>query len=169
MEQLDGRRVGRVQIVEHHQRNLAALRQALANTLGLEEHGGKRLDEVARRPEVGGEALARMLEHRRPGIISAHPEWARSMFDRAITDIRYECYMPRQRGELRRARESEHAEIPSDLNVRAIAGICSEAVEVLTRMRPATLGQASRLAGVSPADISILEVTLRRRRVLGRT
>lgn len=158
----------RAEVVENHQRDLATLRQALAKTPGLEEHGGKRLDEVARRPEISGEDLAKILERRIPGVIAAHPEWSRGLFDRALTDIRYECYMPRQRSELRRARDAEHAEIPADINVMAIAGICSEAAEVLSRMRPATLGQASRLAGVSPADISILEVTLRRRRARGR-
>jgi tRNA uridine 5-carboxymethylaminomethyl modification enzyme len=87
-----------------------------------------------------------------------------ALMDRAITDLRYECYLPRQRTELRRASAGEHLPIPPELDVRVVAGLSAEAREVLGRFSPRTLGQAGRLAGMSPADVSILEIAIRRLR-----
>ena len=148
--------------VAERSRALASLRLVLRQTVAPPEFGsGKRLEDVARRPEIGVRDLASLLARLCEGDSSRSDA---SLIERAITDIRYEAYLPRQRAEQRRMREAEHAEIPSDLDLRSIGGMCAEAMDVLERMQPATLGQASRLAGVSPSDVSILEITLRRRR-----
>ncbi len=148
--------------------SLAALRLRLARTTAPIIFGsGKKLSDVARRPEITSMVLTDLANSlanpkRIEPLISEV-----SLVERAITDIRYECYLVRQHSELKRALASENSTIPAELDVATVPGLCAEAVEVLQRFRPVTLGQASRLSGISPSDISILEVTLRRRRKSG--
>ena len=148
--------------------SLAALRTRLARTTAPVIFGsGKKLSDVARRPEITPVELAE-LTNSLVNVGKSEPYVAEvSLVERAITDIRYECYLVRQHSELKRALASENALIPSELDIKSVPGLCAEAVEVLHRFRPTTLGQASRLSGISPSDISILEVTLRRRRKSG--
>ncbi|GAB4253760.1 MAG: tRNA uridine-5-carboxymethylaminomethyl(34) synthesis enzyme MnmG [Thermoleophilia bacterium] len=75
---------------------------------------------------------------------------------------RYDGYIQRQLEEIRRHRETESQALPRDLDYRSLEGITVEARDKLNRMKPATLGQASRIAGVSPADISVLLLHLHR-------
>jgi tRNA uridine 5-carboxymethylaminomethyl modification enzyme len=82
--------------------------------------------------------------------------------DRVVTDLRYAGYLTRQRAEIRRPRESEHAPIPAGFDPDSVKGLRAEAREVIRRFRPATLGQASRLAGVNPADVALVALWLRR-------
>ncbi|MEY2713946.1 MAG: hypothetical protein RIT24_289, partial [Planctomycetota bacterium] len=82
--------------------------------------------------------------------------------DRVVTDVRYEGYLVRQRAEIRRQRESEHAPIPAGFDPERVKGLRAEACEVIRRFRPTTLGQASRLAGVNPADVALVALWLRR-------
>lgn len=154
----------RARKVQEHTDALAALRQRLARTTAPLIFGsGKRLSDVARRPEITPIALVDLMNAAVPGIESADL----ALVERAIIDIRYECYLVRQHSELKRVLAAENALIPAELDMKTVVGLCAEAVEVLNRFRPATLGQASRLSGISPSDISILEVTLRRRRKSG--
>ncbi|MSR18928.1 MAG: tRNA uridine-5-carboxymethylaminomethyl(34) synthesis enzyme MnmG [Phycisphaerales bacterium] len=83
---------------------------------------------------------------------------------RASTDYRYEPYIIRARAEARRVAESERMPIPVQLDPAGICGLRTEAVEALQRFRPATLAQAGRLAGVHPADLSIIAIALKRHR-----
>lgn len=139
---------------------LAELRKRLSVAVAPPHFGsGKRLAEVARRPEVTADELVQLL-----ATVERAPAAPRAVMDRAITDLRYECYLPRQRTELRRASAGENLPIPSQLDVRTVAGLSAEAREVLSRFSPRTLGQAGRLAGMSPADVSILEIAIRRMR-----
>lgn len=139
---------------------LAELRKRLSVAVAPPHFGsGKRLAEVARRPEVTADELVELL-----AAVERAPAAPRAVMDRAITDLRYECYLPRQRTELRRASAGENLPIPSQLDVRTVAGLSAEAREVLSRFSPRTLGQAGRLAGMSPADVSILEIAIRRMR-----
>ncbi|HZJ02535.1 MAG TPA: tRNA uridine-5-carboxymethylaminomethyl(34) synthesis enzyme MnmG, partial [Thermoleophilia bacterium] len=75
---------------------------------------------------------------------------------------RYDGYIQRQLSDIRRHRATEHRAIPRGFAYDSIEGITVEARDKLTRLRPATLGQASRIAGVSPADISVLLLHLHR-------
>lgn len=139
---------------------LADVRKRLSVAVAPQRFGqGKRLSEVARRPEVTADELVDLL-----AAVERAPAASRAVMDRAITDLRYECYLPRQRTELRRASAGENLPIPAELDVRTVAGLSAEAREVLGRFSPRTLGQAGRLAGMSPADVSILEIAIRRLR-----
>jgi tRNA uridine 5-carboxymethylaminomethyl modification enzyme len=106
----------------------------------------------ARRPDATLERLASAVQ----GPVDV------PLLDRVMTDLRYEGYLVRQRAEIRRQRESEHAPIPTDFDPMAVQGLRQEAREVMRRFRPATLGQASRLAGVNPADVALVALWLRR-------
>jgi tRNA uridine 5-carboxymethylaminomethyl modification enzyme len=77
-------------------------------------------------------------------------------------EAKYAGYIEKQRVQVARFRRLEDLRIPSDLDYQALVGLRAEAREKLAYVRPATVGQATRLAGVNPADISVLLVHLRR-------
>lgn len=76
------------------------------------------------------------------------------------TDVRYEGYLKRSAEQMAKAKKMEDSPLPPDLDYDAIAGLRLEAREKLARIRPLNLGQAERISGVSPADISVLMVYL---------
>ncbi len=76
---------------------------------------------------------------------------------------KYAGYIERQREEIERQRRSEGLRLPEDLDYAAVAGLSNEARQRLTEARPMTLGQASRLSGMTPAAVSILLIHLKRR------
>jgi tRNA uridine 5-carboxymethylaminomethyl modification enzyme len=87
----------------------------------------------------------------------------RSSWLTTLADRRYEAYITRQRAEIRRQSELEHRSLPQDFDYLGIANMRTEAKHSLHRFRPATFGQASRLEGITPADITILAVLVRSR------
>ena len=86
------------------------------------------------------------------------------MAEAARTRIVYAGYLEQQERQVARARKMEGATIPADLDLARVPNLRTEAREKLIRFRPATLGQATRIAGVTPADISVLMVWLHRHR-----
>ena len=76
------------------------------------------------------------------------------------TEVRYEGYLKRSEEQMQKAKKMEESPLPPDLDYAAIAGLRLEAREKLQRIRPLSLGQAERISGVSPADISVLMVYL---------
>ncbi len=87
-----------------------------------------------------------------PQDVTQHIEW----------NLRYAGYIKRQEIEIQKLEQIDTIEIPEDFSYASIKALCREAREKLSRIRPRTLGQASRISGISPADLSILMVTLRR-------
>ena len=114
--------------------------------------------EYMRRPETPYEALSVLLPH----LDTADP-----VVDEAAqqTDIaaKYEGYIVKQELEIARTRRLEEHAIPDDFPFTDITALKTEAREKLTLFRPATVGQASRIAGVTPADIAVLLVHLKRK------
>ncbi len=129
---------------------LAALRDRFDRLLV----DGRKLADVVRRPEVTADDVAARLD--RPFV--------RRLLERVITESRYEGYLARQRVEVERQAKADEQRLPAWLDFRAVRGLRSEAAEVLARFRPATMGQAGRLAGVNPADLTLLAVAIRRGR-----
>jgi len=76
------------------------------------------------------------------------------------TEIKYSGYIGQQERQVERLKGSERRQIPGDFNFRSIPGISREIGEKLDRVRPSTLGQASRVPGVTPAAVAILDVYL---------
>jgi tRNA uridine 5-carboxymethylaminomethyl modification enzyme len=120
---------------------------------------GERWHDYARRPDVPVAAVVDAL--RTTGV-----DAPMQLVDRVVTDLRYEGYVARQRAEVRRHAESERSPIPETLDPDAIAGLRAEAREALRKFRPATLGQAGRLAGISPADVGLIAIAVRRGRAV---
>ena len=116
-------------------------------------------------PASGGVSLADLL--RRPGVDyhaasglsdggAASPAVVRTV----EANIKYEGYIKRQLAEVRRRERLEGYLLPQDLDYTEVKGLRIEAMQKLSAMRPMTLGQASRISGVSPADISVLLIRL---------
>jgi tRNA uridine 5-carboxymethylaminomethyl modification enzyme len=115
---------------------------------------GKTLREVARRPETSAAFISGRL------TVECDP----ALIDRVITEARYDGYIIRQRAEIKRQAQAEHQRIPGWIAFDTIEGLRAEAVEMLQRFRPATMGQARRLAGITPADMTLLAVAIHRGR-----
>ena len=87
---------------------------------------------------------------------------SRSVLNEIDTTLKYEGFLKRQEEEIERFERLESKLIPTDFNYTAIASLSTEAREKLGQIRPASIGQASRISGVSPADISLLIVHLQK-------
>src|SRR5262249_51219902 len=114
---------------------------------------------------VGQELLAQLL--RRPEISYRDlPSVSTGLSDEIVRQveiaIKYEGYIARQEADVARFKNLEEKEIPPEFDYSTVPSLRLEARQKFTKIRPATLGQASRISGVSPADISILMVWLKR-------
>jgi len=128
---------------------------ALLEHLGLTGiKNGLSLEEVLRRPEV----TMGQLRQANPGLAAMPDEVARQL----EVETKYAGYIQRQQEEVERFRRTEAVAIPAEFDFQAVHGLSAEVVEKLSRIRPLTLGQASRIPGVTPAAIAILSVLLRR-------
>jgi tRNA uridine 5-carboxymethylaminomethyl modification enzyme len=110
--------------------------------------------QLLRRPEVNYDLVA---------ALSPGPAGLRSGVIEQITiQAKYAGYIQKQQREIERIRRLEEWRIPPQLDYAEVVGLRNEALEKLGRFRPATVGQAARIQGVNPADISILLIHLRR-------
>ena len=117
---------------------------------------------LLRRPQISFEDLLALLSpDERTRFRSAPP----AVIEQIAIRARYDGYIGRQLAEIRRQRATETLSIPRSIDYVSIEGLTFEAKDKLTRLRPATLGQASRMPGVSPADISVLLIHLGRGRM----
>ena len=123
--------------------------------------------EIARLGKVrhGSETLARLL--RQPGIrykniISTNIHLSDDVIAQVEIACKYAGYIARQENEIARSKNLEDKQIPAEFDYETVPSLRTEARQKLTRIRPATLGQASRISGVSPSDIGILTVWLKR-------
>jgi tRNA uridine 5-carboxymethylaminomethyl modification enzyme len=122
---------------------------------------GQSAAQLLKRPGVTVSLLARFLDARNAERLKhASPEVLEQIAIRA----QYDGYIERQLAEIRRHRTTEGLAVPPGFDYDAVEGITFEAKQKLRHVRPATLGQASRIAGVSPADISVLMLRLHRLR-----
>lgn len=113
------------------------------------------LAELIRRPELDYEALAE-LDPDRQSIGELSPE----IIEQINIDIKYEGYITRQKQQVEHFKKMEKKKIPADINYDDVSNLRKEARQKLAQVRPASLGQASRISGVSPADVSVLMIYL---------
>ena len=126
--------------------------------------GGRSALELLRRPDVDYEtvtALAAVGPRRRDGALA--PEVERQIDRQVAIGARYAGYLERQRAEIARLRRHEQTLLPADLDYARVRGLSNEARQKLARQRPATVGQAARIPGLTPAAVSLLLVHLKRR------
>lgn len=112
---------------------------------------GASMLELLRRKEVTYSALQEAF-----GL----PELPPQVAEQAEIYAKYEGYINKQRQEVERALKLENKKLPADIDYHSIKELSSEAAEKLDKVRPESIGQASRISGVSPADISVLMIAL---------
>ena len=130
----------------------AALDPLLAAPLRRET----RVLDLLRRPELDYAALV-ALPGIGPGVADA------AVAEQVEIGVRYAGYLERQQADIARQQNSEQLPIPPDFDYGAVRGLSAEVLQKLEAARPATVGQARRIAGVTPAAVSLLLVHLRRR------
>lgn len=128
----------------------------------LEKHGSMRLKtaaslaEILRRPEIRYEYLAEIDPDR--------PDLPLEVTEQVEIAIKYDGYIRRQLKQVEQFQKLEQKRIPEDLNYEEIGSLRLEAVQKLKLCKPVSIGQASRISGVSPADIAVLLVYLEQKR-----
>jgi tRNA uridine 5-carboxymethylaminomethyl modification enzyme len=132
---------------------MAAARVAIASA----RVAGAPLDQYMARPEFGVDDLARALTPR-----GAAPAGDRAVLLTILAERQYAGFITRQRTEIKRQSDMEHRRLPPALDPATIPGLRAEARQALSRFRPETFGQAGRLEGITPADITILAVYSKR-------
>ena len=90
------------------------------------------------------------------------PEDKKELFERAANEIKYSGYIAKQKREVESSKKSEKTRIPSDIDYSDIRGLSNEVVERLNKHKPSTLGQASRLEGVTPAATNLIAITIKK-------
>lgn len=115
------------------------------------------LENLLRMPGIGLEEIMPVLA-RFDGTFSGEPE----VLQRAAIRIRYEGYIAKQDREIEKFRKLERQRIPERFSFDSVSGLRIEARQKLSRFRPQSLGQAGRIEGVTPADVAILSVHLKR-------
>lgn len=113
--------------------------------------GSETLAQILRRPEVTYETLPNRDETLPPAVIEA-----------VETEIKYEGYIERQIAEVEKFKSLESKQIPDSFNYDNVLGLSAEGRQKLIKIRPVSLGQASRISGVSPADVSLVAIWLKR-------
>ena len=129
------------------------LLRSLAST---ELSSGTTLAELLKRPEISYEAL-RPIDPDRPDL----PE---DVTEQVEIQIRYAGYIEKQIAQVEKYKKLESKKIPEDIRYEEIGNLRTEAVQKLSRIRPTSVGQASRISGVSPADVSVLIIWLEKTR-----
>jgi tRNA uridine 5-carboxymethylaminomethyl modification enzyme len=145
------------------------LSDAETDTLGFALGREQRADEVLRRPEIdyrGLSALAAVGE----GEFGGLDERVRDQVAAQVEiQAKYAGYIRRQQEEIERHQRHGDTPLPEDLDYSAVTGLSSEVRQKLGAARPASVGQAARISGVTPAAISLLLVHLKKRRELRRS
>ena len=113
---------------------------------------GVSLADLIRRPELDYEKLAPLDPER--------PDLKKEVRDQVNINIKYEGYIDRQIKQVKQFKKLEKKKLPTDFDYNAIHGLRIEAVQKLNALQPLNIGQASRISGVSPADISVVLVYL---------
>ena len=113
---------------------------------------GAKLADLLKRPQITYEDLTPVDKER--------PQYSTAVFEAVEIELKYEGYIKRQRADIEEARRLERKRLPQDVDYSAIQGLRLEAGEKLNKVKPENIGQAGRISGVSPADISVLLIWL---------
>jgi tRNA uridine 5-carboxymethylaminomethyl modification enzyme len=134
----------------------------------LSSAAGQTLAQLLKRPEVVIEQLAPILRQLKPEFFDRKNSFTssavllsseiRNELKSVETEIKYEGYLLQQQRAIERLKKSEQHSIPEWFDYRSVSGLSREMQEKLTRIRPRTIGQASRIPGVTPAAVSLVNV-----------
>jgi tRNA uridine 5-carboxymethylaminomethyl modification enzyme len=127
----------------------------LADKFGLKtKRGSMSLADLIRRPDFEWIHLFELSENglrEKPDIL-----------EKAAILIKYKGYLEKQDREIERTRKNDNVQVPSEVDYKKFKGLKKEAIEKLARFQPRTLGQAGRIEGVTPSDVSVLAIYLKR-------
>lgn len=113
---------------------------------------GCKMVELLRRPQITYDDLK--------SVDTERPDLPYEVFEQVQIAIKYEGYIKKQEAQIKEMRRIEEKRIPNDIDYAKLKGLRLEAVEKLSKIRPENLGQASRISGVNPADITALNIIL---------
>ena len=113
---------------------------------------GAKLADLIRRPELCYKILS--------PIDTSRPNYPEKIFEQAEIEIKYEGYIKRQQAQIDEQKRLEVRKLPENFDYNAVKGLRLEAVEKLNKISPVSIGQAARISGVTPADISVLLIWL---------
>lgn len=166
-----GRRAGLVSDEQYNafierQKLVDAEKERLEKTYISKESATQFLEKHGKEPAKSGVSLADLI--RRPDfdydtikeLDNERPILPKSIVLSASTDIKYAGYIKRQLNEVKKYEKIESKSLPLDLDYKSIKGLRIEAAQKLSAIKPMTVGQASRISGVNPADISVLLIYL---------
>jgi tRNA uridine 5-carboxymethylaminomethyl modification enzyme len=120
----------------------------------------QRAQDWLKRPQTSYASMRLDLE----AIGLLEPQADAQVIEQVEIQVKYEGYIARQQQEVERQQAQESTALPTDIDYNKVAGLSVEVKQKLMRVRPATLGQASRISGVTPAAISLLMIHLKRAR-----
>ena len=150
--------------VQREMRRLEEKTVAPAEVNGfLEKHGSTPVSgrvsfaELLKRPQITYESLEEIDDEDRP-LLSYHE------ITQLEVQLKYEGYIQKQLRQVERYKKLENRRLDEELDYSAVEGLRIEAIQKLNQIRPASLGQASRISGVSPADINVLMIYLEKKR-----
>ena len=132
------------------------VQEVLRRYNSTELKSGTSLAELLKRPEIKYESLA--------DIDPERPVLSKEVTDQVEINLKYDGYIKRQLKQVEQFKKLENKKIPLDLDYKEIGSLRAEAVQKLEAYRPLSIGQASRISGVSPADISVILVYLEQRK-----
>jgi tRNA uridine 5-carboxymethylaminomethyl modification enzyme len=115
---------------------------------------GAKLSDLLKRPQLSYDSLTQYDPSR--------PDLDRSIFEQVELDLKYEGYIKHQQQQINEMRRLEVKLLPDDIDYSKVTGLRLEAIEKLGKIRPENIGRASRISGVSPADINVLLIYLER-------
>jgi tRNA uridine 5-carboxymethylaminomethyl modification enzyme len=160
-------------VLESAQVQIAELPAALVEKLDGDAStiSGQSFAQLLKRPEVEISELASILLARlkSAGAIFAEwaaamhsaerlPAWVRNEMKSVETEIKYAGYLDKQRRSIEKMKKAEDRRIPEWFDYRVVSGLSREMQQTLERVRPMTLGQASRIAGVTPAAVTLVNI-----------
>jgi tRNA uridine 5-carboxymethylaminomethyl modification enzyme len=122
------------------------------------------LTELLRRPELRLKELTPLVEEQAPEFSFSAEEL--QCQEEIELQVKYAGYIKRQQEQVDRFKKLERTQLPEDMQYKGLPGLSNEVVEKLNRVRPLSLGQASRISGVTPAAVSVLQVHLKKMGVL---
>jgi tRNA uridine 5-carboxymethylaminomethyl modification enzyme len=141
---------------QHTHFSPAAVRDVLEENGSSPVTGSVSLADLIRRPELTYESLA-AIDQNRPTL----PEAVREQVE---ISLKYEGYIRRQLSAVEEFKKLENRKLPPDLDYTTVVGLRLEAQQKLNKFRPASIGQASRISGVNPADVTVLLIWFDRRK-----
>lgn len=162
----------RWQVFQEKRREMEEVRQWLGNSRfnGRDETIAAYLDEIGAdgfSDTLRGEDLVKRPQIRLQALVELDKEnhpWQKEAVSQVELEIKYEGYLKKQKEQIARFNKLEDKVLPPDLDYRRIRGLRLEAAQKLGEVRPLSIGQASRISGVSPADVNVLLIYLEQKR-----